>query len=601
MEFENRWYQPEAANCAVEDILSEKNYNPVTVMPTGSGKSVVQCLTVDEFITEKPSSKVLCLSHVDKILNQNYTKLCEYFDEDFVGLYSAGLGQRNLNKITVAGIQSVYRRPELFDKQNIGLIVIDECHLVNSNDEGMYRGLIKSLQKQQGKHIPVWGMTASPYRTGQGYIYKKYPGYNPLFNKLSYDLSSYENYNKLIDEGYLVNLIPAPTDYKMDIDGIPVSAGDFVIDALSDKFNREEITKQIVKSVIKYGGKKYKKWLGFAIDRLHALAIKYELEQNGIVAECIYSGMKKDQYEILSDFKSGKIRCLINVNMLTTGLDIPEIDLIFFARPTQSPVFHVQANGRGARPAPWIGKTHCLVLDFAGNTDRLGPVNDLIIYEPGSNKKSKGDKPVKYCKNCGTANSTRAVFCIACEEEFKIDHKLSANASSSDVVRRGDKQEPKLEQWIKVKSINYSIHQKVGSPSSLRVIYNCGFNSFSEWICIDHDAEWLKRKAMKWVEQRWTGAKYHCPDNLNKLFSNNHLLKRPSEILVSLGGKFPEILNYKFDDSDGAKIKIQKTDSGFKVDIDEEKRKEIIQKTFGKMIMKDSSPKFAFDEDDIPF
>lgn len=602
MEFENRWYQPEAANNAVEDILSEKNYNPVTVMPTGSGKSVVQCLTVDEFLTEKPKNKVLCLSHVDKILNQNYSKLCEYFDEDFVGLYSAGLGQRNLNKITVAGIQSVYRRPELFDKQNIGLIVVDECHLVNSNDEGMYRGLIKALQKQQGGHIPVWGMTASPYRTGQGYIYKKYQGYDPLFNKLSYDLSSYENYNTLIDQGYLVNLIPAPTAYKMDVDGIPISAGDFVVDALADKFNREEITKQIIQNVIKYG-KKYKKWLGFAIDKLHALAIKYELEQNGIVAECIYSGMKKDQYEILADYKAGKIKCLINVNMLTTGLDIPEIDLIFFARPTQSPVFHVQANGRGARPAPWIGKTHCLVLDFAGNTDRLGPVNDLNIFEPGSNKKLKGEKSVKYCKNCGTANSTRAVFCIACEEEFKFETKLSANASKSDIVKRDNKSNQDIKpQWIKVKSVQYSIHQKAGSPSSLRVMYNCGMNTFSEWICIDHDAEWLKRKAMKWIDQRWTGAKFHTPNNLTGLYVGQYDLKKPTEILLDVGGKFPEILDYKFE-AESANVNFVKTKDGLKIDIDENKRDELIRKAFGNKLLKElPKENFAFDdEDDIPF
>jgi DNA repair protein RadD len=551
MEFENRWYQVEAANCAVEDILSEKNYNPVTVMPTGSGKSVTQCLTVDEFLTEKPQQKVLCLSHVDKILNQNYTKLCEYFDEDFVGLYSAGLGQRTLNKITVAGIQSVYKRPELFHSQNIGLIVVDECHLVNSKDDGMYRGFIKNLKNYYGRHIPIWGMTATPYRTGQGYIYKKYQGYDPLFNKLSYDLSSFENYNKLIDEGYLVNLIPAPTDYKMDIEGISIQAGDFVIDALADKFNREEITKHIVKSVIKYGGKKYKKWLGFAIDKLHALSIKYEFEQNGIVAECIYSGMKKDQHEILADFKSGKIKCLINVNMLTTGLDIPEIDLIFHARPTQSPIFHGQSNGRGARPAPWIGKTHCLVLDFAGNTDRLGPVNDMNIFEPCNLKKGgKGEKVVKYCKNCGTANSTRVVFCIACDEEFKFEHKLNTNASNSNIVKRDEKEKPKLEQWLKVKSVNYSIHQKAGSPSSLRVVYNCGFNTFSEWICIDHDAEWLQRRAHKWVGKRWIGAKFHIPQNLNDLYSSVYNLRKPTEIFVSLRSKYPEILDYKFLDEE---------------------------------------------------
>ena len=551
MNFEERWYQLECANASVEDILSKQEFDPVSVMPTGSGKSVVICLTSDEFLSERPRKKILVLSHVDKILDQNYRKLCEYFDQDFVGLYSAGLGRKELNKITVAGIHSVYKKPELFN--DIGLIVIDECHLVNSvsDSEGMYRKFIKELKNNSQDRIPVWGLTATPFRTGQGYIYKQYKDYNPLFNKLSYDLSSYENYNRLIDEGYLVPLIPAPVDYVMDVDGIPKSAGDFVIDALVDRFNREEITQKIVLNTIKYAKNKYKKWLFFAIDKLHALAIKHELEKNGVKAECVYSGMAKNQDEVLRQYKAGEIKAVVNVNMLVTGVDIPEIDLIADCRPTDSVIVHSQGKGRGARPAPWIGKTHCLCLDYAGNTQRHGPVNDLKIYEPGSFKKTTGkDAPTKTCPNCKSLNSTRAVFCIACDEEFKIDTKLSAVPTMDDIVKKDDSKKQSLTQWLKVKSVRYSIHQKTGAPSSLRVQYECGFNTFSEWICIDHDMEWLQRRAHKWVSDRWTGQKFMQPENLNELYENRFLLKKPTEIYVSLASKFPEVLNYKFHTDD---------------------------------------------------
>jgi len=68
---------------------------------------------------------------------------------------------------------------------------------------------------------------------------------------------------------------------------------------------------------------------------------------------------------------------MVNVGVLTTGFDFPEIDLIIMLRPTNSPVLWVQMLGRGTRPAD--GKENCMVLDFAGNTPRLGPINDPMI------------------------------------------------------------------------------------------------------------------------------------------------------------------------------------------------------------------------------
>lgn len=548
MVFQDRWYQNEAVNFSMDDILSDLDIHPICVIPTGGGKSVVICNVVDEYLSNKPAKKVLVLSHVAKILEQNYSKLCAYFDDSFVGLYSAGLKTRELKKITVAGIQSIYKKHELLS--DIGLIIIDECHLVNSDDKGMYRSFIDEIFTSHEDRVCVFGLTASPYRTCQGYLHKQYQGTKPIFNKISYDLSEYKKYNRLIEEGYLVPLIPAPVDYQMDVDGVKTTAGDYNEKDLSEKLNHDDVTKAIVEETIKYARNKYKKWLFFAIDKMHCFAIQHELQKHGIECESVYDGMKLDFDQVIEDFKNGKLRCLININMLTTGVDIPEIDLIIHARPSQSATYHIQTNGRGARPAPWIGKTHCLVLDFAGNTARHGPVNDVMIREPGD--KSKGGKGItfKECKNCKTANSLRAKHCIACGEEFKTETKLTQIASKLELLKTNENKnnnKEKLEKWCAVTNVVHSIHQKEGRPSSLRVMYSCGFNTYSEWIPIDNPNTWLKAKAKKWVKLFWNGELGKFPDNLTDLYKRRDNLRHPVEILVNLDGKYPEIKDYRFE------------------------------------------------------
>lgn len=582
MELEDRAYQLECVNAWIEDIVNEEDkWDPIVVIPTAGGKSVIVCMGCDEYLSLKPERDVLVLSHVDTILEQNYTKLASYFGADFIGLYSAGLGEKYKKKITVAGIQSIYKKPELFT--NVGLVMVDECHLVNTEEKGMYRDFIKKLRDLTNHRVVLSGLTASPFRTGQGYIYKKYSGESkPLFNKVSYDLTSYENYEMLISEGYLCRLIPAPTSYTMDADDVPTLGGDFVTDELASKFNRDEITEKICDETIKYAKQKYKKWLIFAIDKLHALAIVHLLEKKGVTAKAIYSGMNDDKNDVIKRYRKGEWKALVNINMATTGVDVPEIDLIVHMRPSKSPVYHVQTNGRGARPAPWIQKTHCLVLDFADNISRHGPINDLRIFEPGDKRDRKGVKTIntKKCKNCGTHNSLRATLCIACEEEFVIDHKLNTSPSAKDIFKDKNSKPNVPPSWIKVKRITYSIHQKAGSPNSLRVIYHCGFNSFSEWVCIDHDNEFLKRNARFWIKKRYDGP---MPKNLNELVAIAEYLKNPSEIFVDVNGKYAQIKDFKFEHK-----------------IEQQFKKNLSQFDFEPYTVPKNGYSFDY-EDDIPF
>ena len=96
------------------------------------------------------------------------------------------------------------------------------------------------------------------------------------------------------------------------------------------------------------------------------------------------------------------------MGVLTTGFNAPAVDLIAMLRPTKSTGLYVQMAGRGTRLAP--GKENCLVLDFAGNVARHGPI-DLVKPKDKTNGRGDGEAPTKVCPACQTINPLAARVC----------------------------------------------------------------------------------------------------------------------------------------------------------------------------------------------
>jgi DNA repair protein RadD len=517
-----RWYQIEATK-ALMASLEDKDCHPIIVAPTGSGKSFMICDFIDQYLTKNPIAKILVLSHVKEILQQDFDVIEEYFSGIEVGLFSAGLKSREIKKITVAGIQSIWRHPELF--KNYSIIIIDECHLVTIRQNGMYR---KFLSKIEAQYV---GYTATHFRLGHGYIHK---GPGRLFNTISYDMSNPNIFNRLVMDGHLTKLITKATIMKMDVEGIKTIARDFAINELSERFDRNVVTDAAVEEIIEFGHN-YKKWLIFGIDIEHAEHITEALCKRGIDAAVVHSKMDADREQTVKWFKQGKYRAIVNVDVLTTGLDVPDINLIAMLRPTHSPVIHVQTIGRGLRVAP--GKDHCLVLDFAGNTARLGPINDVVIKQKVKGK-GTGNPVVKECPNCQALVHPAVRFCDVCGHKFVFKTNLKAKADVTEVVRTT------VIEWYDVDQITYVLHEKEHKPTSLKVTYRIGLQTFSEWICFDHEG-FAKYKADNWV-------RYHAPDGMPdpkdvyQLYEWSAWLKKPKKVYVNFSEKFPQIKDAKF-------------------------------------------------------
>lgn len=476
-----RHYQAGTTPALATYIFTKPGKNPIVALPTGSGKSYGMADFVQWAVDR--GAKVLLLSHVKEILEQNEKSIKEYTGLP-VAVYSASMGRKEVGPITVGGIQSVFRQKELFE--DFDFVVIDECHRVSYDPDSMYR---KLLNDHPGTVI---GFTATYYRLGTGYIYGKDKEH--LFDDVCYDWTSKEKFVQLINEGWLTKLVAEGTSYKMDAEDVRVTGGDFNIKDLSEKYDREAVTNSILHEILQKG-KDRKQWLLFAIDMDHADHIAEWLNRNGISTIVVHSRMHEygfDRDKVVADIKKSKYRCVVNVDILTTGFDHPGIDLIGLLRLTQSPTLHVQMLGRGSRIED--GKLDCLVLDFAGNLERLGPINDPLIKIKGKGK-GGGEPIMKECPKCNLMVHAAVRQCERCGYKFPREHGLRINPSNAHVIDSG---EPT---WVIVDDITYHYNPNPGRPATLQVVYHCGSRQIKEHICLEHRG-FARQKAHHWIKFR---------------------------------------------------------------------------------------------------
>lgn len=545
--------------------------NPLVAMPTGTGKSVVIARFLQSVLRQFASQRILVLTHVKELIKQNFGKLKTVWPFAPASIYSAGLNTKDASQsIVFAGIASIVKIWHTLGK--INLIIVDECHLIGLKEEGMYRTLINGL-KQKNPNLKVIGFTATPWRQGQGLltdpVTDKYgKTIKSMFDDFACDATTMSAFNWFIDEGYLVPLIPKDTSTQLDITGVQMQGGEFVETQLQRAVNRDDITMAALQEAMVLGAKR-KKWLIFSSGIEHAEAICDMLNDLGIPTGCIHS-KRADRDEVLAKYARGELRAIVNNNVLTTGFDEPGIDLIIMLRPTASAILWVQMLGRGTRPfwgnhdfnlntkdgrlaAILNGKQNCMVLDYAGNTSRLGPINDPVIPRPKGNK--PGPAPVKKCEICNTWCHISARYChtkdeetgYVCTYEFPFKIKIETVASSHELLK---KDLPKVKVFD-VNVITVAKHEKDGSPDMVKVTYYCGNRRFTDILGFEH-TNYLKRKTVEWW-RRCVGATKNdnipaIPETTDRALEVLSRLAMPTQLRVWTNRKpYPEILAYCFD------------------------------------------------------
>lgn len=523
-----RYYQVDAIQ-SVYDYFAKREGNPIIAMPTGTGKAVVIAGLLQRIFKDYPTQRILMITHVKELIVQNKDKLLTWWPTAPVGVYSAGVGRWDTDcPITFCGIQSVAKKAELFG--HIDLVIVDECHLIGKSESSQYLTFLAKLYRKN-PYIKVIGLTATHYRSGMGCLTE-----GVIFDDVCYDITDRASFARLVREGYLCPLVAKRTAEQLDVTGVAKQGDDYVLKQLQAAVDLDPITQRAVAEIFSYGADR-KSWLIFASGIEHAKHITDALIKLGISAVCIYGDMGDEaRDDAVLGLKTGKYRAAVNYNVLTTGFDHPSLDLIAVLRPTLSTVLWVQMLGRGTRPAPF--KDNCLVLDFAGNTQRLGPIDDPVKpTRPGAKRPGQG-APVRICPDCNTYVHASLVVCPECGYEFprhiKIDNTATQVSPMSGPVMP-------LVEVFDVDKVEYRVHHKEGSPDSLQVLYTCGLRRFSEYICFEHPG-YARVKARNWWKER---SSLPPPESIMEAI-HSPPEEEPRSIRVWVNSRHPEILSYEF-------------------------------------------------------
>jgi DNA repair protein RadD len=259
------------------------------------------------------------------------------------------------------------------------------------------------------------------------------------------------------------------------------------------------------------------------------------------VGEVYGESLSFDRGRQLQNFREGRLKYLVNVNVLTTGFDAPNIDCVALVRPTMSPGLYYQMVGRGFRLHP--DKENCLVLDFGSNVLRHGPVDQIKVQAVGG---GNGEAPAKECPQCHSVIAAGYAVCPDCGYEFPPPERQrhEAKASTAGILSGEEVVEERA-----VQDVLYGVHAKRGAPANhpktLRVDYQLGFNDFiSEWVCPEHTGY------ARWKFEKWWKARSDVPPPATAeeaaALANDGLLAPTLSVTVrtTAGDKFGQVVRY---------------------------------------------------------
>ena len=213
-----RPYQQEAIDSTLR-YFEENDGNPLIVLPTGTGKSVVIAEFCKRVLAQWPDTKILVITHVRELIKQNYDELKGMWPEAPAGINSAGLKKRDYDpSIVFCGIQSVHGKASKFVK--VDLVLVDEAHLIPRKTSTMYQKFLSNL-KIMNPHVRVIGLTATPFRLDSGLLHS---GDNALFDGIAYEAGL----KKMVQKGYLTKLISKEPRTRLDVSGVSIRGGEFV-------------------------------------------------------------------------------------------------------------------------------------------------------------------------------------------------------------------------------------------------------------------------------------------------------------------------------------------------------------------------------------
>lgn len=261
---------------------------------------------------------------------------------------------------TVVAVRTLISRAKQYESwaRNVQLWVLDEAHhLLRDNEWGK---AVEMFQNARGL-----GVTATPCRADG-------KGLGSMADGFIDTLVEGPTMRDLINQGYLCDykVICPSSDIRNFLSQEDVgSTGDYTARKLKSASKKSHIVGDTVDNYLKYA--KGKRTIVFATDVETAMDLAVKFRERGVRAEAVSGDTDaRLRDEVTGKFESGELDVLINVDLFGEGYDVPAIECVMFARPTESFGLFCQMWGRALRILE--GKSHGIIIDQVGNVVRHG-------------------------------------------------------------------------------------------------------------------------------------------------------------------------------------------------------------------------------------
>lgn len=362
--FAPRPYQVDAIKALTTGWQDGTNNRLAVVLPTGAGKTVVFANLISELLIQLDGARALVIAHREELIQQAADKIRAVRPDLRVGVVKAGRDEHQDADVIVASIQTlaVERRRQAIE--NIGLVIVDECHHAAAVS---YMTVLEHFGAWRG--VPTAGFTATMTRTDGGLA--------DVWQDVVFTLDILE----MIEDGYLCDVrgkrITVP---GLNLDAVKTRAGDLQDGQLGQALDDSGAAQVVAEAYRQHAADRPGVVFTPTVDTAQSMAEAFT--EAGIPAAAVWGDMPKDdRAAVLGQYKTGAVRVLTNCMVLTEGFDAPWTSCVVIARPTKSAGLYCQMAGRALRLAE--GKKDALILDVMGASTRhkLASIVDLTGRE----------------------------------------------------------------------------------------------------------------------------------------------------------------------------------------------------------------------------
>lgn len=388
------------------DNLNKKfpAYSTLLVLPTGGGKTYTASTWLLRNALDK-GKKILWLAHRQMLLEQaaeSFQKYAFATETPHISSFNyriisgASSHERTIDikpsdNLLIISKDSIGRNLNRLDNWLAGedeiFFVIDEAHHSTAKT---YRKVIDYV-KSRVKNLKLIGLTATPFRTvesEQGLLAKIFTndiiyqiGLKDLINAHILSTPKFETY--FTEENYGADLGLEALESIQHLDQLP--------DNVANEIASSAARNKLIVETFKKKAAEYGQTIIFVVSINHAIALTKIFNDAGIKAAYIVSSIKdsatgvtlsrEDNERKIESYRAGNIQVLVNVNILTEGVDLPQTKTVFLTRPTVSTVLMTQMVGRALRGELAKGTATAYIVSFVDNwNDKIAWVNPDTLF-----------------------------------------------------------------------------------------------------------------------------------------------------------------------------------------------------------------------------